>query len=94
MPPDWRTTFMKSSVQLRLTKLETRIRRRRNIRRGGVLFLLPEDYVGEKHVILGSRMSTDCPNYEWCTFEEAPGPGRNEAEGVNVILIDYADRDL
>ena len=83
------------ALQTRLKKLETRPRlRAKRIRRGGVLFLLPEDYVGEKHVVLHSRMPTDWPDYEWCTFSEVPGPGRNEAEGANVIPIDYADKDL
>jgi hypothetical protein len=60
----------------------------------GVLFLLPDDYAGEKHVVLGSRMATDEPDLEWCTFAEVPGPGRNEAEGAEIIPITYADRDL
>jgi hypothetical protein len=85
---------MKASLQSRLAKLESQTRAKETMTRGGVLILLPEDYVGEKHVVLGSRMSTDWPDYEWCTFQEVPGPGRNEAEGANVIPIAYADRNL
>ena len=39
-------------------------------------------------------MATDWPDYEWCTFEEVPGPGWNEAEGAEVIPIPYAHRNL
>jgi len=85
---------MKASVQSRLAKLESRSRARGKTIRGGVLFLLPDDYVGEKHVIMGKPMSTDSPDYEWCNFAEVPGPGPNAAEGANVIRMAYADRDI
>ena len=85
---------MSASFQSRLAKLESRSLARRKTRRGGVLFLLPKDYVGEKHVVLGRRMSTEWSDHEWCNFEEVPGPGPNEAEGINVIPIAYADRGI
>ena len=77
---------MKSSLRSRLAKLEARNRATEKIIREGLLFLLPDDYVGEKHVVLGSRRPTDLPNHEWCMFQEVPGPGPNEAEGANVLL--------
>jgi hypothetical protein len=86
---------MKSSLQSRLAKLEARkSSSTEKITRNGLLFLLPEDYVGERHVVMGSRMSTDRPNYEWCVFEEVPGPGPNEAEGASITCISYADRNI
>jgi hypothetical protein len=39
----------------------------------GYLKPLPEDYVGERHVVIVSREPS--PNGERCRFEERPGPG-------------------
>jgi hypothetical protein len=36
----------------------------------GWLKLLPVDYAGERHVAIVKRS----PNFEWCEFEERPGP--------------------
>jgi len=40
----------------------------------GYLKPLPEDYVGERHVVTVSRERT-ASNGDWCRFEERPGPG-------------------
>jgi hypothetical protein len=39
----------------------------------GWLNRLPDDYVGERHVVTVKREPTG-PNLEWCQFEERPGP--------------------
>jgi hypothetical protein len=86
---------MKSSLQHRLQKLEAQRAAKTRIDRVGVLFELPDDHIGEKHVVIESRMATDRPEYEWCMFEEVPGPGRDESEGATVVArISYAERDL
>ena len=54
--------------------------------RFGLLFPLPDDYVGERHVV-GYCVPTDIPNELWCTFHEVPGPGPNAAEGASVIRM-------
>jgi hypothetical protein len=35
---------------------------------------LPNDFVGERHVVIVKRESTGSPYCEWCHFEERPGP--------------------
>ena len=42
--------------------------------RYGWLKPLPDDYVGERHVVIVKREPTGTPNLEWCEFEERPGP--------------------
>ena len=85
---------MKARFGSRLEKLEARRRAAETIERAGIVIQLPDDYVGEKHVVLVSRSPTDTPNLEWCSFEERPGPGPNEAEGAAVIYISEEDTRL
>jgi hypothetical protein len=40
----------------------------------GWLKPLPKDYLGERHVVIVKREATGSPNFEWCEFEERPGP--------------------
>ena len=40
----------------------------------GSLKKLPDDFVGERHVVVVKRRQTSTPNYESCEFEERPGP--------------------
>jgi len=47
----------------------------------GLLKRSPDDYVGERHVVVVKREPTSTPNWETCEFEERPGPeppGRHE----------------
>jgi hypothetical protein len=41
----------------------------------GSLKKLPDDFVGERHVVVVKRQQTCTPNYESCLFEERPWPG-------------------
>jgi hypothetical protein len=40
----------------------------------GLLKRLPEDYVGERHVVIVEKEGTSSSGTEWCEFEERPGP--------------------
>jgi hypothetical protein len=42
--------------------------------RYGWLKPLPEDYVGERHVVIVKREPTETPNMEWCEFEDLDTP--------------------
>jgi hypothetical protein len=42
--------------------------------RYGCLKALPNDFAGERHVVIVKRESTGSPYCEWCHFEERPGP--------------------
>ena len=85
---------MKATLRSRLEKLEAQRHAAATITRCDLLFELPEDFVGERHVVLVSRAVNASPNQAWCHFEERPGPGPNEAEGARVTHIPYADRNL
>lgn len=64
------------------------------ITRYGLVARLPDDFVGERHVVLIKRVRTDSPNTEWCHFEERRGPGPDEAEGANVIYLSQTDAKM
>ena len=42
--------------------------------RYGWLRRLPKDFIGEKHRVMVKRSPTGSPNFEWCEWEERPGP--------------------
>jgi hypothetical protein len=85
---------MKSSLRSRLQKLEAqRLAPKGEVHRFGLLFPLPDDYVGERHVV-GSCMPTHIPNQLWCIFREMPGPGPNAAEGASITRMLPGDEDL
>ena len=48
----------------------------------GWLLPLPADYVGERHIVTVSREPTRSPRFEWCEWEERPGPAPSDAEDV------------
>jgi hypothetical protein len=63
--------------------------------RSGVVWKLPDNYVGERHIKLVSQMPTDSPNRMWCVFAERPGAGPNEAEGADIVMyFDENDAEL
>jgi hypothetical protein len=66
---------MKAKILSRLASLETRSQEaRKSVMQVGSLQKLPEDFVGERHVVVVKRQPTSTPNYESCEFEERPGP--------------------
>jgi hypothetical protein len=42
--------------------------------RYGWLATLPADYVGERHIVTLQQERTRSPHFEWCEWEERPGP--------------------
>jgi hypothetical protein len=65
---------MKSSFRSRVERLESQTKASGTPKlRTGNLTRLPEDFTGERHVVVVKRESTS--DYaEWCEFEERPGP--------------------
>jgi hypothetical protein len=61
----------------------------------GLLRRLPDDFVGERHIVVVSRKATSTPNWEACEFEERPGP---EPPGVRDqacrLYLSQDDLDL
>ena len=82
---------MRSTFRSRLEKLEAHRCAAATITRSGIVVRLPDDFTGERHVVLATRWPTDSPNAEWCQFEERPGPGPNEADGAHVMYLSEAD---
>ena len=66
---------MKAKLLSRLGRLETQYQEARQaVMRVGSLKKLPDDYVGERQVVVVKRQQTSTPGYESCEFEERPGP--------------------
>ena len=66
---------MKAALLARLEKLEiTMPVGAPPIFRYGWLSQLPKDFKGERHVVSIKTTPTNSPNFEWCEFEERPGP--------------------
>ena len=67
---------MRAALRSRLERLEVVVEPKKPQRfRSGYLKTLPADYVGERHVVIVKREPTGAPGkFEWCEFEERPGP--------------------
>jgi hypothetical protein len=66
---------MRSKLLSRLERLEAVSQdARQAVMQVGSLKNLPDDFVGERHVVVVKRQQTSTPNYESCEFEERPGP--------------------
>jgi hypothetical protein len=57
-----------------------------SIFRSGCLKRLPEDYVGERHIVIVKREPTELPNVERCRFEERPGPGPPDLDDSSLTV--------
>ena len=79
---------MKNSLLARLKKLEASIAPVPSIEyRIGLLKLLPEDFVGERHIAIVKR-GPPGENTPWCEFEERPGPPPpGQDDGVPRIYL-------
>ncbi len=64
---------MRSQLITRLEKLEAMTPPVPTLIQYGWLARLPDDYVGERHVVVLKRESIS-PYLEWCESEERPGP--------------------
>jgi hypothetical protein len=49
----------------------------------GWLTPLPDDFVGERHVVIVKREPTRSENVDWCEFEERPGPAPAASASAN-----------
>ena len=82
---------MRSMTKLsaRLAKLEARAEQAvPPIFRYGWVTPLPEDYIGDRHVVIVKREQGESPNIEWCEFEERPGLGPEvDADGSFTVLL-------
>ena len=66
---------MKQNFLSRLEKLEAITSPARGpIFRHGYLTPLPEDYVGERHIVRVDEAPAEGTDPTWCRFEERPGP--------------------
>src|SRR5690242_6930993 len=72
---------MTRALVTRLARLESRrvsVEQRTPVRFGR-LKRLPQEYSGERHVVVG-RQLPNVGNQEWVEFEEVPGPDPNSAQ--------------
>jgi hypothetical protein len=66
---------MKTKLLSRLGRLENQyLEARQSVMQVGSLKKLPDDFVGERNVVVVKRQQTSTPGYESCKFEERPGP--------------------
>jgi hypothetical protein len=74
---------MRAALRSRLEKLEVAVAPKKpQFFRSGYLKTLPADYVGERHVVIVKREPAGASgNFEWCEFEERPGPAPEERSG-------------
>jgi hypothetical protein len=80
---------MRRSLLVRLERLEVRPEVSKPLLlRYGWLHVLPDDYTGERHIVIVKREPTKSPNIEWCEFEERPGrgPAIDDYDGATVFL--------
>ena len=79
-----KTTRSRGTLLARLERLECRAQALRTIKiRFGNLRRLPEDYKGERHVVVTKELPSQS-GQEWVEFEEVPGPDPNPAPKFNV----------
>jgi hypothetical protein len=71
---------MRSTWIRRLARLEANAHPVPTLVQWGWITALPKDYVGERHVVIVKRERTSSDRFEWCQFEERPGPAPDDAE--------------
>ena len=86
---------MRVALISRLKRLEATTAGRTVVYRYGCLQALPNDFVGDRHVVIVKQQSTGSPYSEWCDFEERPGPALlNSADGCLRIYLAEDDMAL
>ena len=88
---------MRSKLVSRLARLEAEFRREDagTVIQIGLLRRLPNDFVGDRHVVVVRREKTGIPDWEGCEFEERPGPAPAGAGEPNApIFLSEADLGL
>jgi hypothetical protein len=79
---------MKSSLKSRIERLEARVPAKPpGTFRSGFVTCLPEDYVGERHMVVVTREPVEgSPGHELCEFEERPGPAPPGTEEGGFVV--------
>ena len=78
---------MKASLISRVERLEARIKASEPGKLCyGWLTHLPEDFIGERHIVTVKREPTGSPRVEWCHFEERPGPAPPGSDEGNFTI--------
>ena len=81
---------MKSSLRFRVERLEARMPAKKlGMLRTGYLTHLPEDFTGERHVVIVKQEPVEgSPGHQWCEFEERPGPAPTGSDdgGLTIYL--------
>jgi hypothetical protein len=87
---------MKTKLLSRLERLEAKAQDAREATiQIGVLKRLPDDFRGERHVIVAKRYPSSTPNWERCVFEERPGPAPSGVQdGAGRIYLEEGDLAL
>jgi hypothetical protein len=87
---------MRAALRSRLERLEVRAEPTKpQLVRSGYLRTLPKDYVGERHVVIVKREPRGAPGtFEWCEFEERPGPAPLDAQDDDCITIRIIYREV
>jgi hypothetical protein len=87
---------MRAALRSRLERLEVVVAAKKpQLFRSGYLKTLPTDYVGERHVVVVKREPAGAPGtFEWCEFEERPGPAPVDAQEEDAITICIVYREV
>ena len=87
---------MRAALLSRLERLEVVAEPKKpQLIRSGYLKTLPTDYVGKRHVVTVKREPAGASgNFEWCEFEERPGPAPVDAQEEDCITIHLIYRDV
>jgi hypothetical protein len=86
---------MRAALRSRLERLELVVEPKKpQLIRSGYLKTLPADFVGERHVVIVNREPGASGDFEWCEFEERPGPAPVDAQEEDCTTIYIAYRDV
>jgi len=87
---------MRSKLLSRLERLEAQAQAARGeMIQIGPLKRLPDDFLGDRHVVVTKRYPSSTPNWETCEFEERPGPEpRGVHDEASRIYLDPEDFGL
>jgi len=85
---------MQSRMWSRLKRLEAQRRLRPPVLRWGVLKRLPEEYAGERHVVIVESELSSSSRTGQCEFEERPGPPPPDLDLGCVLYLMPSDLEL
>ena len=97
-----RTGRSRGTLLTRIERLECRTAVNGRVTvRFGKLRQLPQDYEGERHVVIAKHLPSQS-GQEWVEFEEVPGPDPGPPEQFNsgvsryldIVFVDHRPTDL